>query len=394
MKWVSLLIALAAIMPLSRWLRRNPDASLKIWMLIGFLPFVLIPLHLYMAIISWSQWPGFVSGVEFTVVDALALALYFSSPGAPRPLPFRLSMAFYFLTVLLATLQAQVPMAALFYPWQLARMFLLYAAVTKAVAADQRVVPALMNGMGAALVMEAGLAIWQRFGLGVLQVEGTFFTQNQLGLISHFIVFPFFALLLAGQRRLLPFAVVFAGVVIETLTTSRATLGIAVLGFAATYMLSTMRQWAPSKMLILLVGLAIAAALTPRVLSSFEQREFVNSTAGSDYERESLLRTAAMILSDYPFGIGSNQFITTANSEGYAQKAGVFPNSRASIVHNSYWLAAVETGYLGLVAFVLLMLRPLTVAFLCGWRYRRDQRADLLFGLGGRIIGGLSSCFF
>ena len=40
--------------------------------------------------------------------------------------------------------------------------------------------------------------------------------------------------------------------------------------------------------------------------------------------------------------------------EGYAQKAGVLPNSRASIVHNSYWLAAVETGYLGLVAFVLL----------------------------------------
>ena len=174
MKWVGLIIILAAIMPLYWWLRRYPRGAPKIWILLGFLPFVWKPLHLLMAAISLTEWPGFVQGAEFTVLDAVALALILSVRGAPRPLPFQLSMAFYFIAVLLSTLQARWPIAALFYPWQLGRMFLVYAAVTRGISADPRVAPALLKGMAAGLVMEAGVAIWQRFGLGVLQPDGTF----------------------------------------------------------------------------------------------------------------------------------------------------------------------------------------------------------------------------
>ena len=69
MKWAALAIALAVILPLSDWLRRNPRETPKIWMLVGFLPFGIGAFHLYMAIISWAEWPGHVKGLELSILD-------------------------------------------------------------------------------------------------------------------------------------------------------------------------------------------------------------------------------------------------------------------------------------------------------------------------------------
>jgi hypothetical protein len=393
-KWVALIVILAAIKPFSGWLRRNSHESPKFWTLMGFLPFVLADFHLYMAIDSWADWGGYLKGAEFSVLDALALAFYLSLPGGRQPLPFRFSMVLYFIAASLSAVQADQPTAALFYPWQLARMFLVYATVTRA-CADPRVAPALMKGMAAALFMEAGVAIWQRFALGILQTGGTIGHQNLLGLLSHLIVFPFFALLLAGSREWLPAAVVLAGVIIEVLTTSRATVGIAGLGYAAVFMLCG-RRWTPRKTLVLLSGLAMIAMLAPLALSSFERRELANDQASSDEERAAYIRAAAMIFSDQPLGVGANNFTVAANLRGYYDRAGVPPDmySRGGNVHNIYWLVAAETGYPGLITFVLLLLNPLPVAFLCGWRHRGDQRGDLLLGLGVGLSAVYIHSFF
>src|SRR5882757_8991007 len=99
-------MVLAAIVPLSNWLRQNPREAPKLWMLMGFLPFALSFIHLTMAFISWLGWPGYVQGAEFSLLDGLAIALYLSLPGAQQPLPFRLSMALYFLATLLSASQA------------------------------------------------------------------------------------------------------------------------------------------------------------------------------------------------------------------------------------------------------------------------------------------------
>jgi O-antigen ligase len=361
-------------------------------MLLGLLPFA--PFHLYMAFISWPTWPGYVQGTEIWVLDALALALMLSMRGTKCPLPFQLPMLLYFSVVLLSTLEARTPIPALFYPWQLGRMFLMYATVTRGVYTDPRVAPALLKGMAAGLIMEAVIAIWQRFGLGILQVSGTFEAQNSLGLISHFFVYPFFALLLWGASGWLPILVTLAGMVTETLTASRATLGIAGLGFAAVFMVSAFRKWNSPKMLVLLIGAVTIPIIVSVVLSSLAQREIGNSPAESDREREAFIRAAGMILSDHPFGIGSDQYLVIANMEGYLQAAGVPPKSRTSIVHNVYLLVATETGYLGLITFVFLLLRPLTVAVLCGWRNRGDERGVLLLGLGVALLAVYIHSYF
>ena len=41
---------------------------------------------------------------------------------------------------------------------------------------------------------------------------------------------------------------------------------------------------------------------------------------------------------------------------------------------------------LGLAALLILLLRPLIVAFRCGWRNRGDRRGDFLFGFVTALI--------
>jgi O-antigen ligase len=395
-KWLGLAMVLAATAPLSLWLRGNPAEAPKAWMLLGLLPFVMTFSHTTMAFISWSEWPGYVRGAEFSILDGLALALYFSLPGGSRPLPFRLAMASYFLATLLSAMQAQVPMAAFFYSWQLARMFLVYAVVAKASAVDPRVTSALLTGMAGGLILQALFCIFQRFE-GVLQAGGTFGHQNLLGLISHFIVFPFFALLLAGQRGWLPIAVGIAGVIVQLLTTSRATVGLAGFGYLAIFLLSAWRQWTPRKARILLISVALAAALVPIGLSSFGQRFESEPPKETDYdERAAFERAAALMLADHPFGVGPNNYVVVANVGGYNDAAGVLTmaSSEGANVHNVYRLVAAESGYTGLITFLLLLFQPLVVAFRCGWRNRGDRRGDLLLGLGVALLVVYVHSFF
>jgi O-antigen ligase len=381
-KWGFLAVALAAIVPLVGWLRRNPRETPKIWMLMGFLPFGVGAFHLYMAAISWPGWPGYVKGAEISVLDLLALALYLSLPHKGFALPFRLSMALYFLAVVLSAFQTPVPMASLFYAWQLARMFLVYAVVANA-CVDERVAPALLTGMAIGLCYEACVAIWQRFGLGVLQTGGSLGHQNFLGLMSHFVVFPWLALLLAGERGWRPALAALAGLVVAALTVSRATIGLVGAGCVALFAVSALRRWTPRKALLLVAGAAAAGIITPIVLSSLQQR-FAKEAVTNYDERAALERAAGMIVSDYPMGIGANYYIVVANTEHYNTKAGVAQvlTSDSANVHNVYYLVAAETGYFGLIAFVLMLLQPLIVAFRCGWRNRADRRGDLLLGFG------------
>jgi len=371
------------------WLRGNPRHIPKIWMLVGFLLLEHGPLHTYMAMYSWAGlWPGYVQGAEISLVDLILLAIYLSLPRRTNSLPFLFPMAFYFFTALLSVFQASVPTAALFYCVQLARIFFVYAVVTKA-CADERVVPSLLKGLAVGMFVVAGQAVWERFVLGVLQTPGGFGHQNFVGMVSHFIVYPFFALLLAGERGFFAYAVSFTGALIAVLTTSRATLGFAGMGYVMMFMLSAFRGWTARKTKVMAVGAIAVALLSPLVVVSFEKRFSSNAETSylePDEVRVALEKAAQMILSDHPMGVGVNHYVQAANIYGYNQRAGLDWTSSGAYVHNVYWLVAAETGYIGFVAFVILLFPPLIVAFSCGWRNRKDRRGDLLLGLGVGLL--------
>jgi O-antigen ligase len=385
-KWILFAIALAGVLPLAGWLRRNRRHRPKIWMLLGSLPFLLTALpRLEIALIGWPAWPGHAKGIEISGLDVLTLAIYLSLPRSRHPLPFRISMACYFAVVMLSATQAQVPFAALFYLWQLARVFLLYAVVTRACAREV-VAPSLLKGMAIGLCFQAGVVIWERFGLGAIQTVGTFGHQNLLGLVSHFVVFPFFALLLAGERSWWPAITPVAGGIIAALTASRATIALFAGGLAAVFVLSSARTWTAQKAKVLFLVAICFAISTPLAIASLERR-FTAAPLAADYdERERFVEAASMMIQDKPFGVGANNFGVVNNAGRYAERAGIAWTSRAALVHNIYWLALAETGYVGLVALVVLLLCPLIVALRCGWRYRKDRRGDLMIGFATSLM--------
>ncbi|MGJ4940720.1 O-antigen ligase family protein [Bradyrhizobium sp. HKCCYLS1011] len=389
MKWIGLAILLAAIAPLANWLRQNPEKSPVFWSILGFLPFALSFLHLNMAFISWLSWPGHVKGAEFSVVDALAIALYLSTPRSGHPFPFRLAFGFYILVTVLSCVSSAEPTAALFYSWQLCRIFFVCVVVAQG-CADQRVPIAILKGMAAGLIFEAIIATWQRLALGVVQAPGTMYQQNLLGMIVHFVDIPVFALLLSGPLSRLLTGAVPAGLALSVLTGSRATLALSLVGYALTFLLSSLRGWTPRKRKFLFSGLAALIVIVPVALLSLDKRfESQADSIAIDYdERAAFEKSAQLMLSDNPLGQGANHYVIAANLGGYNQRAGVAwsTTSEGAHVHNVYFLVAAETGYAGLIAFLILLLRPFLVAMLCGSAHPGDRRGDLLIGLGVALL--------
>jgi O-Antigen ligase len=385
MKWVNLFAWLGATLPLVPYLRSDVRLLKIVWSLVGFLPFIMASVHLYMSVVIWN-WPGYVKGVEITPLDILALALYLSLPRKHQqhPLPLRIAFGFYFVAVLLSAAPAITREPVLFYSWQLGRIFLLYAVTVRA-CANPIVPDALLTGMAAGLILEALVVLWQRFGLGMLQTPGTMDHQNMLGMLSHLVVFPFFALLLTGRAGRLPAVVFAAGVIVELMTTSRGTIGLAAIGYVFVFVLSATRGWTTRKSQILLTFVIAAAVIAPIALSAIAQRGD-SEIEGSNEERVLFESAASMMLASHPLGVGANNFVSVANTEGYYLRAGVGWTSFSATVHNLYWLTVAETGYFGLAAYVNFLLAPLIIALRCGVRHRRDIRGDLLIGLGVAIL--------
>ncbi|WP_426424841.1 O-antigen ligase family protein [Bradyrhizobium genosp. A] len=385
MKWIALLLIFAAIQPLSAWLRRNPAYRMRAWTVLGLMPFLITVAHLVMAarlVDAITQYH--TQGLEFSALDALAMALYFSQPREGNRIPFRIEMSLYFIAVIIAIPQSFSVEFSLYYPWQLLRMYFVYMVVATASAADARVVKAILQGMAIGLCCQAPISILQRLS-GVLQASGTFDHQNILGLVSHFVVLPYFAAFLEGWWGVIPALVVVSGVVVQVLTASRATLGLATTGYCLVYVLSIFTSFSPRKMRVLGAAVAVLVVVVPIALSSIEGRGGAE-IEGSDEARGSMERAAGMMLDDHPLGVGPNTYIQMANMGGYNAAARVDYTSWVVFVHNAYWVVAVETGYLGAITFILMLLRPVFVAFLCGFRNRKDSRGVLLLGLAVALL--------
>lgn len=394
MKWVALLLFAGLVPVLISWLRSNPGRAPMLWTVMGFLPFVMDPWHLIVAPISWAMWPGFAKGLELSLLDFVALAVFLRYQKIRIRSPLLTVLPFYIFVVLATMAWSGVPMAAFFYAWQLARVLLLFTAVAM-ICQDERGPSALITGMVLGLCVQAGYAVEQRLA-GVTQASGTFGHQNLLGMVSHFVTFPALAVLMIDGKKRAPLFGVLAGAVVIIFGASRATLGLAGAGFVALLLLSIIRRPTARKSMIVGLGLVGLAVATPLALSSLKDR-FTAAPISADYdERAAFERAARMVIADHPMGIGANQYVVVANTQGYSDRAGVIWNfgSRGANVHNAYLLVWAETGFLGLAAFVLMLLAPARTALRTAWRNRKDPRGDLLLGLGVCLTVVTVHCFF
>lgn len=388
-----LVVGLGVIVPFAIWIRGGEVLGKRLWILFGLLPFLQPALpQLDFALLSWgADWPGVVTGIEVTALDLIVLAIYLGLTKPRLRSSYSMILAFYLVAVLLSLFQAAEPTAAFFYFWQVCRFGLMLVVVSRA-SSDPIIVRHILTGMALGIILEGLVAGYQRFGLGVVQTSGTFAHQNTLGLVLHLAVFPLVAVLLAGRRDWIILMVPVVSIATVVLTTSRAALLYAGIGFALIYALSSLRRFTARKGLVGIVGVLVLLAFAPLALNSFEKRFETNPLHEDEYdERAAFERAAKAILLDNPLGVGANHYVYVAKNFGYSDQAGVIANdgNRNNLVHNVFLLAASETGWPGLIGLVLLLGYPLITAFRVGWPSRAGPEGDLLIGLG---VGLLMVC--
>jgi O-antigen ligase len=355
---------------------------------IAFLPFVINQWKLSFAPVAWPAWPGWPKGIEFNVLDFLAVAVLLALPRRPgfMPLvPWLLYIAAVAVTVPIAAAQK---MAAVFYVWQLLRMTIIFMAAIQ-LARAPKTGEQLLRGVIAGVAYNVIFAVIQ-FAQGDPQPGGAVGHQNMLGLMSNFALVPCLTLWLVGRQTFWALTGLAAALLLDFLTASRATMALAAAGIAVTLIFSCMKNMTGRKAAILSAFLFIGAVTGPLAWHSLQERRLSsqNGTESSDKQREAMKRAAWMVIGDYPFGTGADQYVIVANLQGYSARAGVAwnPGARGSSVHDSYLLVFAETGLFGLVTMIFLLLSASFSGIRTAFRFRQDPRSELLLGFSVAIV--------
>jgi O-antigen ligase len=271
-------------------------------------------------------------------------------------------------------------MATFFSIWQFGRMVLLFVAIGGEFHRRdaQR---GLINGLALGLIFQSVYVVEQKL-TGVVQAGGSVGHQNTLGLMVELVLMPLIASALAGNRSRVLIVGILAGLAIIGGGGSRATLGFAGAGIAILGILSLIRHTTARKIQVVLVGCVALAIAAPFGYMTLKERFGARSLVTSEDERAGFERAAMAISHDYPMGIGSNMYVTTATTQGYNMRAGVVWHTGAySIpVHNAYLLARAETGFLGEITFILLLLVPILRGFIFAFKYRSAGRGEIVLG--------------
>ena len=392
MKWVFLLLLLMMTPALASDFRRHPRHLLAAAFMIGLLPFVMSPLHLYVAPVSWPAWPGSVKGIEISLLDALAVAIIVATRPIKTPMMFKVALGVVVTALIISTLAAAQIWPSAFYGWQLLRAVLVYLAVARASAQHSAFPIRVLLGMGLGLAIEAITAAMQYAG-GTAQAGGNFGHQNLLGMASMFVALPAFALLLAGQRTALVIGLLGCEAVIVFAGGSRAAIGLFGIGLVVCMVLSVWHRSSGRKAVISAVAFLALAAAAPVMMLAIERRSDERRAASID-ERGRFIDAAQMIIADHPLGVGANNYVIVANLGGYSDRAGVPWNTseRAAPVHNFYYLFAAELGLLGFVGLVMLLAAIIVSGLRALKRVEWSERSELLVGVTAAAI--VSSAHF
>ena len=381
MRIVGIILVILSLPVLIAWLRRYPQQRKWAYLGVGLLPFIISAFNLDAAFINWEGWPGYAKGLVVSLLDTLALAILVTSKGPFRKLPFIGVFLLYLVAAILSVAVSTLPVSSTFYAFQLVRVFILFVAVAS-FAGTPGAVRWLCFGLALGAVFQAVVTIDQRLS-GAIQATGTMGHQNLLGLMLHFVTLPLLALLLAGERNKLIMIGVLSALIAVALGVSRGAIAFVGIGILLLFVLSLARRPTAHKWKI--TGLAVLAmtVVVPVGISSLHER-FGSRSAyeGPDGERQAFERAATAMWRDHPMGVGANQYVVTANAEGYSERAGVIWNyaSRSTNVHNMYLLTAAEMGWAGLISLILLFAWPVLRGLHFAFRYRKDPRGDVVLG--------------
>lgn len=361
-------------------LRAYPHRRPWALMAIGVLLFTGDLLRSTGYVVGSPLWNGTSKGIGLSPIDTIALALILTRPTHRTPLPFLGPIAFFAAPIWLSLVASSIPMMTAFMCWQVLRLALLFVAIGGELH-DRRMRDALLTGLSLGLIVQAGFVLQQKAS-GVVQATGSMDHQNLLGMMTEISLLPLIAAVLAGYRSKTALAGIAAGFVVIAGGGSRAAVAMAGAGVLLLGLLSLIRGVTPVKLKALGFGALALTVVAPlaflNLMARFESASFTKE----DHTRPALERAARAIAADYPLGVGANLFVTTSNTKGYAERAGVPWNEheRRMPVHNAFLLARAETGWLGEIALILLLLWPMARGFRFVFADRKSSAGEVALG--------------
>lgn len=377
MKWALAAAGIGAALGLGAWLRRAPDWALVLSALVvGFLPFVGLD-HVSINPISFELYRGESRGLEVTALDLLALALWVALPTPTQRTPYAFPRALYLLAICISAVLATRPLFSLFSVWKLVRMYGFLVVVVRA-AMIPRVAAAMTSGVGIGVLFSCALALGQRYSFGVTRPSGAFPHSNSLAMAANLALPIAFAIVLARPKTRLAAATALAAPVVVLLTLSRGAIVLTAVALATVLVGSLLRRPSRRKLGIAAIGALLGGAMLAKSWDTVVAR-FSSAPSQSEEARLLFNQAARAMLSDHPFGIGINQYSWVLETAGYADRVGLAEIDRSGIAHHIYWLTAAETGYFGLLAYLLLLLAPLLLAIRIAVRVK-GLRGDIALG--------------
>jgi hypothetical protein len=368
--------------------------------------------------LSHYWYRGTTRGLEFSLVDVLAMSVLVSSLLLPRHgqarcyWPASLGvMLLFFIYACCSVLISEPKIYGLFELSKMVRGILIFLAAALFVRSE-RELKILMLALCCTVCFEGSLAIKQRFLDGIYRVAGSVEHENSFSMYLCLIGPVLVAAATSTLPRYLRYSAVVAlaaAAVSILLTISRA--GIPIFAFVtlgATVFCVSWRITAKKVAAATLIALAVAGliakswdSLKERYLeATFEQEYLDDQVEGRGY----YLRLAKAIMDDRFFGVGLNNWSYWVSKE-YGARLGskyedyddlaeadrdlVDSGSFAAPAHNLAALTIGEVGVPGLVLFALIWMRWFQMGVVFLWK----RSVAALHQMGVGIFFGICGVF-
>ncbi len=382
MKWVAFFGAVLVGVPaLREAMKRWPQ--LRAWAITVACFDLFNPMHINL--ISQESYRGDSRGIEVTTVDLILLAVRFSA-SRPKTAPATRHLfvrSLFFSTVLLSFWDTPDTLKSAFSLWKLLRMFFVFDTLAT-VFVDLVLVRAAMTGVGVAVLAQGALVFWQKYALHAIRTQGSLPHPNSLAMITNMVAPVAFSLWLSGRGRAYTPLVVACTAMATITSLSRGGMAMFVLAATVGCVLAFARK-ADARKLKIVLGLGVAAlAVLAKSLDTIIER-FTTAPKESELARVLFNKAAKMMADEHPFGVGINMYSYVLDHGGYAARLNIEPGDRNGIAHHIYWLTAAELGYVGAVAYVLVVASVLLSSA------RLASRGGLHGDLGVGLTLGLST---
>lgn len=343
--------------------------------------------------LSMEAYRGPDRGFEVSLSDLVALGLTLSllARDATRlrwvP-PLTLSFGLMFMVGVASTVSAPIPLLGAFTLAKMARFYLVYWCVANVLrtGTDRRY---LWFGFVAIAAVLTVLALYQKYGLGLYRVHGTFDHSNTIPAYANLILPVLVMWALVDRdiawREVIVSAVSALGLLFCVVATfSRAGLALSVVSVLSSMALASRRS-SRARMLVAGSATALVMAAGGVVAADSVIKRFREAPESSHGARVEFNTAARMMAADHALGVGLNNFSRVLTDEPrYREHVSVLASEEeAGVAHHIYLLTAAETGYLGLIAFVSLM-GSLTLRAL--WHGMRAASTETAL-VGGFLVG-------